>query len=267
MLLRGKLAYNAGDYEAAAEAFRQSIAAQPGNARGYINLASALGMLGQKEAAMENYEQALKLDDKSATAHFNLGLLYLDGEAYDKALEHLQAAVELSPKDAQARLYLAQLLHQQGRNNEAFEQYKAVIQTNPAMSDAWMGIARMLFDNGQLADALKVLENAGKQLPHDIRIMHALARMYAGSPDLSLRDAEKAKPLAMRAWQEQPTLGHALTVAMALGEAGECLEAAIILEGAIKQQPEQIRKTWGEAAKKNVDYYLENQECRNPPGL
>ena len=112
-----------------------------------------------------------------------------------------------------------------------------------------------------------MLSAANEKLPHDIRITHALARLLAGSPDLKLRDAAKARPLAFRAYKEKPTLGHAMTAAMALGESGNCLEAAILMEGAIKKQNKQIQQTYADTTKQVVDYYLNATPCRNPPGL
>ena len=243
-LLQGKLAFNAGDYLAAADAFREALKAKPDSVRAHINLASALGMLGQKSEAIEHYNQAIKLEEKSATAHYNLGVLYLETQDLDNASKHFQSAISIAPKDSSARLYLAAILLKQNQRKEAFEQYKSVIQDNPASSEAWMGLSRLLVSSEQYGDALKALTTANEKLPHDIRITHALARLLAGSPDMSIRDAAKARPLAFRAYKERPTLGHAMTAAMALGESGNCLEAAILLEGAIKEQPQQVQQTY-----------------------
>jgi len=266
-LLQGKLAFNAGDYLAAAEAFREALKAEPDSARAHVNLASALGMLGQNKEAIQHYEQALKLDEKNATAHFNLGVLYLEQQDHDKAIRHLQETIAIAPKDSTARLYLASILLQENKVNEAFEQYMAVVKNNPESVDAWMGLSRLLVANQQYGEALSVLSAANEKLPHDIRITHALARLLAGSPDLKLRDAAKARPLAFRAYKEKPTLGHAMTAAMALGESGNCLEAAILMEGAIKKQNKQIQQTYADTTKQVVDYYLNATPCRNPPGL
>lgn len=58
----GNSAYALGDYAHAERAFRALLAADPGNAQGWNNLAYALMQLGRRESALAAIAQALALD-------------------------------------------------------------------------------------------------------------------------------------------------------------------------------------------------------------
>jgi len=123
-LLQGKLAFNAGDYLAAATAFKKALESEPDSARAHINLASTLGMLGQSDEAISHYNKALELDSKNTTAHFNLGVIYIENSDFEAAKEHLLEVVSQNPNDSQANLYLARLMMLQNSTNEAFDYYR-----------------------------------------------------------------------------------------------------------------------------------------------
>src|SRR6266516_4178116 len=75
---KGNAAAQQGDYEAAAEAFEQAIAANPNDARARYNLALAQQYLGDSELAIAGYRRAIDLDPQLIDAYINLGNLYGD---------------------------------------------------------------------------------------------------------------------------------------------------------------------------------------------
>ena len=266
-LLRGKLAFNARDYLSAARAFEAAIKAKPDSARAYVNLATSLGILGDTPGAIKHYARALELEPDNATAHFNLGNLYFQSGEFSKAHSHLDRSVALNPKDAQARLLLAKSLLRIERAGDAFEQYKQVTKLDPNSAEAWLNGAQLLISAQQYREAAHMLTLAHRHLPRDLRVKHALARMLAGSPDLEARRADQARPLAYQVYQAEPTLGHAYTVAMALGESGECEKAAGTLRQAMQNQPAAVREQYAEKLGKITEYYLKQRPCRLPPTL
>lgn len=263
-LLHGKLAFNAGDYPAAEQAFRRALEAKPDSVRAQVNLAATLGTLGQTEQAIEHFRRALALDPDNGTAQFNLAVLLFEQGDLTGAREILEQRIQADPEDSAARLYLANILLRQNAIAEAFEQFKAVTETDPGSSQAWMAMAKLLVGNGQYREALQVLESAQRALPYDLEITHALARLYGGSPDLSLRDAQKAGQLAFQAYRAQPTPGRAVTAAMALGEAEKCEQAANLLENSARTQP---RAEYRQQLQAIIGYYRDHRPCREAPVL
>lgn len=266
-LLRGKLAFNARDYLSAARAFEAAIKAKPDSARAHVNLATALGILGDTPGAIKHYTRSLELEPDNGTAHFNLGNLHYQSGEFDKARTHLERGVALNPEDAEARLILARTLLRLNRGGEAFQQFKQVAKLDPSSVEAWMSGSQLLIGAQQYREAAHMLTFAHRNLPRDLRVKHALARILAGSPDLSVRDADQARPLAYQVYQAEPTLGHAYTVAMALGESGECEKAAGSLRQAMQNQPAEVREKYSAQAEKINEYYLKQRPCRTPPRL
>ncbi len=99
-------AFQEGDYELAAQLYRQAIDQNPEDGRLYFNLGNALSKAGQTEAALEAYEEYRKLAEESeqqALADYNKGKVFTDLEEYDQALSHFRDALRKNPEDADAR--------------------------------------------------------------------------------------------------------------------------------------------------------------------
>ncbi|HEY7215691.1 MAG TPA: hypothetical protein VIC28_13755, partial [Thermoanaerobaculia bacterium] len=73
------------------------------------------------------------------------------------------------------------------------------------------------------------------QMPASGLLSHALARLLAACPDLSVRDGARARDLAIAVWNASPATAHAETVALALAELGHCADAAVWQRTAIEQ--------------------------------
>lgn len=99
-------AFQEGDYELAAQLYRQAIDQNPEDGRLYFNLGNALSKAGRAEAALEAYEEYRQLAEETeqqALADYNKGKVFTDLEDYDQALSHYRDALRKNPKDADAR--------------------------------------------------------------------------------------------------------------------------------------------------------------------
>lgn len=72
-----------------------AIAADPGFARGYLNLGLLYQMQYKQDLAVEHFLKALSLDPSLADAHVSLGRVYAVRGEMDKAWEHAQVAATL----------------------------------------------------------------------------------------------------------------------------------------------------------------------------
>lgn len=233
-LLRGKMAFDAGQFQQAAEAFAKAVAARTDSARAHTNLAAVLPRLGRQAEAIDHLREALRLDPASDTAAFNLAQLLLNAGELTQALPLLEAVVKKHARDAEAHLALARAYRHMGRSDDALELYRKTVRIDPTVEDAWIEGSQLLINLGRLDAALEVLEQAHAKLPLSSRIAHALARMLAGAPDPDLRDGARALPLAEQAHAAQPGPIRAETLAMAHAETGDCGQAAVWQQKALE---------------------------------
>ncbi len=116
-------AFKNGDYELAAQLYRQAIDQNPDDARLYFNLGNALAEAGYTEDAMEVFEQFRNLTEENkqqSLADYNRGKLLSDQENYEEALSHFRDALRKNPNDEDARFNyeLAQRKKQQQEQQE-----------------------------------------------------------------------------------------------------------------------------------------------------
>lgn len=265
-LLRGRRAFQAGDFAAAAEAFRRATASRPESARAHVNLGSALGQMGDQQGAVEQYRAALELDPANTTAHFNLALMLLQQGALEEAASHLKAVVEAEPGDREAHLQLARALKALGRTAEALPHFRRAVEIDPAREEPRLEEAQALIARGDLQLGRQRLEEAHTDLPTSGQIANALARLLASSPDLELRDGPRAVDLALRVFEARPTVTHAETVALALAEAGRCSQAATWQQRALEAARRLQRPDLAAALAEELARYQAGPPCRPEGG-
>ena len=264
-ILAGKLAFSAKRYSEAAEAFERAIKANPEDADARVNLAAALGQLHNYKEAINQLREAIRLAPEDVTAHFNLGSLLANSGDYREAITHFRFVVEKNPEDIQAHLALANGFLKEKQFENAIRHYKATLSLEPGLTWGWIDLSSALSSTGQDAEALNVLEEAYSRLPNDGHVIHALARLLATSPDLSLRQGKRALELALKVFQAAENIEYARTVAFAYAELNQCDKAVEWMEKAI----ELASKSPNGASiidnlKSNLEYFKVNRPCRVP---
>ncbi len=262
-LLRGRVAFRAGHYEAAVEAFRSALDAAPESIRARVNLASALAQAGRRDEAILIFEQVLELDPENAAARFNLGVLRVQIGDYPRAAEALRVAVELRPDDAVAYLELARVQARLGRWNEALGAAVRASELDPASEGSRLVAVQALMSLNRHVEAHQRLEEAYTLMPEAGNIVAALSRLLASSPELSHRDGARALDLALRVFGVTKSPRHAEAVAMAYAETGRCDDAVRwqrqAFEAAQKGQVDELAQSLRETLT-----LLEKRPCRLP---
>jgi tetratricopeptide (TPR) repeat protein len=266
-LLRGKLAYQAGQYQAAAEAFAKAVEAAPDSTRARVNLGSALAALKRNPEAIAEFRKALELDPEQPTAHFNLSQLLLEAGKPDEAIPSLIKAVEANPEDGVAQAALARVYRDTGDAEAALAHFRLAALNNPMDEDIWLDGAQLLLDLQRYPKALEILEQAHAKLPSSGHIAHALSQLLAAAPDPALRDGKRAVELASKVVQARPSSRHAQVLAMALAESGDCAAAADLqqqlLEALRKAQPDATDLL--DSFDRQLQHYQAGPDCR--PGI
>jgi tetratricopeptide (TPR) repeat protein len=201
-VLQGRRAYEARQYGQAVDAFRKAVAAAPSSAASRVNLALALAQVGNVEAAVEQYERVLTLDAANPEAQAGAGQLIrtlLTASRDDQAVQLFTRVRAFPIDDEDATVHLSVAL-------AARERYR---------------------------DAISLLEESHRTYPDRPSTETTLARLLAASPDLSLRNGQRAFDLATAVYGRAPLPVYGETVAMALAEQGRCEEAAEWMKKAI----------------------------------
>ncbi|MDZ7829203.1 MAG: tetratricopeptide repeat protein [Halofilum sp. (in: g-proteobacteria)] len=189
---RAMLAMNAGDFPAAADAYRQLLEVVP--AGGYvIKLATALRRAGRTDeavtalddwlarnpddaavwlaagdvqvlrgneaAAISAYRSALEADPESATAMNNIAWLLRERDP-DEALRLAERAVELQPASAAVRDTLGMVLLARGEPEAAVESFRAGLARASDSPDLNHHLARALVAAGRQDEAREPLRRA-----------------------------------------------------------------------------------------------------------
>ena len=225
-LIRGRLAFHSRRFQEAAQAFAQAVEARPDSVRARVNLGSALGETGDPEGAMEQYREALRLSPDNATAHYNLGSLLAHKEKHGQAIVHFRRVLEMNPGDREANRELAQSLLKTDRGEEASLYFSKAVASDPSDEETLLQWATLLIRQGRYEETREHLDWAHGLFPRRGRTAHALARLLAACPDLSVRDGRRALELAKKIYSARKTIGHGENVALALAELDRCSEAA-----------------------------------------
>ena len=98
---------NAGDFDGAAKAYREFLAAHPGNVEARSNLGVVLVRLGRFEEAIESYRAALDADPSRHAVRLNLGIALYRAVRLGDAATELAAVLAAQPENLQARLLQA----------------------------------------------------------------------------------------------------------------------------------------------------------------
>jgi len=102
----GQAALQSGDLQAAEDAFRKVLAADPNAGAAYANLGVIAMRRKQWDEALKNLKKAERLSPKMAGIRLNIGLVEFRRENYSGAIPPLQSVVRDEPSSQQARYLL-----------------------------------------------------------------------------------------------------------------------------------------------------------------
>ncbi len=170
-------------------------------------LLTSLGGLLQQSAqqfpAAEMFQQAVELDPKNVAALLGLATIYEKNAQTESAIKHLRHVLEVEPGNVEGRLRLAMNLRRQPDHSpeaaKLLTDLTAVTEPSWALPLAFQELARLDSDEGKTAEAEKVLRQALKRYPNDLRLHVQLAAVLdrRGAPGEATALVEKALTLPM----------------------------------------------------------------------
>ena len=115
----GYLYQNAGEPDAAFDAFRHSVRADPNALDLHVDLARVHAEYERRDAAFAEYVAALMIAPNDPNAYLGIAQLHLIGGRHAEAVAPLERVVALHPDYAEARHVLGNALMRLGRTQEA----------------------------------------------------------------------------------------------------------------------------------------------------
>ena len=180
---------------------------------------------GQFEAAVDAFTKALEAAPQSVVARVNLGSALVQMRRDADAVPYFRDALRLSPEEPGVAEALIGALVRVGRDTEAIETFSRAKTYRPDDEGSLVGVAILLAARERFREAIAVLDDAHQRFPDRTATATTLARLLSSSPDVSLRDGKRALDIAMAVNDAEPAPAHAETIALALAELGRCGEA------------------------------------------
>ncbi len=166
-------------------------------------------MENDSDAALREYYQAALLDPDDEALILEVSRRLLQNKQPDKALELLTRAAARPRASGAILARLGFVYSQLGKPEQAAAANRAAIKKSPDRLSAYQNLFLNYLQNQQPQEALKVLDDAAKQLTGDIEFLLGLSELYGnfGLQVPAQKQSAQAKALAVlnRAEQLHPT--------------------------------------------------------------
>jgi tetratricopeptide (TPR) repeat protein len=204
--------FQSGQYQRAADLYRESLAQDPGNARTWYDLALALDHLGKIAEERESLEKAVRLDASLARAHNQLGFLDLQAGKSSDAEKELKQATVLDPGYAEAQSNLGLFYGQQGRNKDAERLFRQATENDPQYVQAFINLALIQASESRFPEAEQSLRSAVKIQENNPQALTVLAMVLTRTKrvDEGIRLFRKVIELDPKSSESHLNLGIAL---------------------------------------------------------
>jgi len=209
---------------------------------------------GEFQAAVEAFTKALEAAPSSVTARVNLGSALIQMRRDADAVGYLHDALRASPQEPGVTETLIGALLRLGRDAEAIDTFSRASSYRPDDEGSLVGMAILLADRMRFRDAIALLDDAHQRFPDRAATATTLARLLASSPDVSLRNGQRALDIASAVNDAEPSPAHGETIALALAELGRCGEALDWMKRAVAsaeraKNPAEAARLGGEMGK------------------
>src|ERR1039458_9051681 len=174
----GMKALDEGRYDAAAQAFRKAIEADPKDYFAHFNLAMAFTLLQRDPEAVAEYRKTLELKPGLYEAELNAGIVLLRQKNPAVALPLLEEAAGHKPQEFRPPYYLAEAQLQTGDFGKAEESYKLAIALDAKSAGAQLGMAQVLVQQGRISEADAYFRQAAQLEPKYREYLLELGALY-----------------------------------------------------------------------------------------
>ncbi len=255
----GQVLAGLGEWELAAEAFRQASRIRPDYAEAWAYLGEALQHLEPEDQTdwvsigYQAISYALALDEKSLSANLFMALYWQRAADYEKSLERLETAANLYPENPVLQVELGRATALSGDLQAAIPYFQEAIQLEPRDPAYWKAMAEFsVLNQVNIRDlALPAAQQALALSPNDPEAEDLLGQAYA-----LVEERTAAIHYFTRAMRADPTyLPASLHLAVLYLDIGNHAQARELLEEikfrSLENDPEMASQ-----AQRLLDYYF-----------
>lgn len=175
---QGIESYNAGDIEAAIEAFEQVAEMLPDSFEAHANLGQAYLGAGRYEDAVASLERAVKLHPGATQTKLRLSLTYSHLGRYDEAEAVLEDLLGEDPDLAdplifQATVDLGNVYFASNRPEDAAEVFEEALEVQPESPAALLGLGKCRLQRERFDEALELFEQVVAVAPDSAEAQEA----------------------------------------------------------------------------------------------
>ncbi len=217
----------------AAEAYREALRLRPDFLEALNNLGNALVALGKPEEAVPFYERALALRPDYAQAHNNLGVALRGSGRFERAVASYERALALAPNYADAHNNLGDALSTLGQWERAIGCYRKALALRPGYAEALNNLGVALLRTGKSDEGIACHEQALRLRPNYYEAHNNLGNALAAR-----RDHAGAVRCYREALRIRPDYAEAhYNLGIALAEQGQLEEAVASYREALRLKP------------------------------
>lgn len=143
-----------------------------------LDAARVLHQAGNLSAAEPAYRQIIAAEPGNAEAHFLLGMLAIQTDRVDEGTASLRRAITAAPNHAKAHNALGVACHAQGRMAGAIAAFRTALAIAPDFTEAAHNLARILAATDQKAEAELLLRQIVDRLPGHAAVHSDLGSLY-----------------------------------------------------------------------------------------
>jgi tetratricopeptide (TPR) repeat protein len=233
-LLLSELSRVQGQLDVALREIQLAISLDPAQPQFYAQLAALQAAGGNKTGAEISLKKSLELDPKFVPGVQSLAGLYESSGDWSDAEKQLLYAIQLEPKRAELRKELAQLYFSQQRKPEAEQLMVQAKKDLGRTGDLYRVLGEYYNNIGESDKALEEFASISREHPDDVRTNEDYIRLL-----LSHGQIDKAGKLNDAILKGNPKeTGAQIIRGTILNLQNKFDEAAAILEGALKGEPE-----------------------------
>jgi len=137
LLASAQQAQDRGDFDAAAQFYKQATILQPNIPEIRANLGLMYYQTGNDQQAIASFLRAINLKPSLFVPNLFLGLDYIRLKRFNDAVPYLKRATVLNASDVQARLALGQAYTGAGKTSPAVASFAQAVQLAPANAQTW----------------------------------------------------------------------------------------------------------------------------------